>query len=74
MAHLSIAEYSAELFHKIFCRNVVCDVIKSMASDLAEYSAAVEQGPGPLHTAESNAASYFTAIKYFTYFAAELSN
>ena len=27
-------------------RSAVCDVIKSMASDFAEYSVAVEQSPG----------------------------
>ena len=47
LMHLSPAEYSAELFHKIFGGNVACDVIKSMASDFSEYSGTPEQGPGP---------------------------
>ena len=45
LVHLSPAEYSAERFHKIFCHNAACDIIKCMASDLSEYSAAVEQVP-----------------------------
>ena len=46
MVHLSTAEYSAELFHKIFCHNVACDIIKSMALDFTEYFDTAEQGPG----------------------------
>ena len=41
VAHFSPAEYSAKVFGNIFCWNVACDVTKSVASHLAEYSAAV---------------------------------
>ena len=34
-----------KLFGKIFCWNVMCDVTKSVASDLAKYSAVVRTGP-----------------------------
>ena len=44
LAHLSPAEYSA-----VFApRKVVCDVTRSVASHLAEYSAAVRTGPSVL--------------------------
>ena len=42
MAHLSPTEYSA---CARLCGNVVCDVIESVTSHLAEYSAAVLTGP-----------------------------
>ena len=43
MAHLPPAYYSAEVFVKIFCRRVARDVINSVRSHPAEYSAAAEQ-------------------------------
>ena len=44
LAHLSPAEYSTEVFGKIFRCTAACDDTESVASQLAEYSDAVLTG------------------------------
>ena len=46
MAHLPPAEYSAEVFGKILCHRMACDVIRSVRSYPAEYYFAAEQASG----------------------------